>query len=470
MLMLYKNKKKASQYGFTLLEMLLAVGAASVLLIAFTGLLQNVARDELSISAAEHLKKVGKAVDAVLAVPEYFDAIYQRTDDVGFTANDLYEMPLNDLITGINFGGGVVLEASSVLGQNFDINNPLKTDISIIFRVADTNNIRALEYYIVTDEAKIKDTVVLASQQIGGRGGYYYDDPLYAANDPIQGTYGIWRADFADLAGTGWHTDVTAAGLDDETAYLVYYNYVNEEDVIGDYLYRTPQFTRPDLHIMNSDLDLASYNLLGVDNVYLSGDLTLEQDMIVQGALYVAGNATIDGEFSVDGRMEAQNITMGNTTFTPVTRTTYNIGASELYIQNDLLITQAINVGDIKADVVNVEELNAQNIQASTVVMNAGDLTVESSAGVATAILNTAGGGGVFSNLNLANETRASTLNLSNNGADAFVNTGGKTGIILMDQPGNMNVTGTLVVPEINNNTVDIDQMGACDDGCTQEF
>ena len=460
------NIKKGKEAGFTLLELLLSVSVAAILLLGITALLQNVARNELAANAADHIAQVGEAVEAILQEEEFFDVLHARAVAPGFTAANIYEFPFNFLTAGNDFGGGVVLEPSSTLGQNFNIRSPLKTDITILLEVADTApSARALNVVVVTDDAVAKDMVIKTAREVGAKGGYLFDDPIIAINDPLQGAFGIWRVEFADLAGSPWHTSVTGAGLSADEGYLAYYSYVNEEDVLGDYLYRTPQFTRPDLHRMQANLNMGNYNLEGADNVYVSGDMTVSQDVIVQGALAVLGDTIFDGDFAVDGgRVRAQNMGVGNTTLTPAARTTYGVDGSQIVVQDQLTIANNADVALARANDVTTAGLNAETIEVDNVNVNGGDVEVNSVSGLAATVINNAG------DLNLQNEVQANRLLLSNGGGVAYSQATSDLGVITFNG-GDVEVTGGLSAPRIDNaGNTDFDRFGTCDDGCVEIF
>lgn len=451
--------------GFTLLELLLAVTVSSALLIAFTGLLQNVARDELANSTADYMSQLGEAVEDALSDPQIFDALHDLAVAPGSTAVDLYEMPLTHLTDGFDYGGGAVLEPSSILGQNFSATLPLKSDVTIILKVADTApSARALDILIVADDPAPQDKVLPSALNLGSKGGVYRDNPLIAANDPIQGVYGVWELPFADFAGAPWHTSATATGIPAGEAYLAYYSYVNEEDIIGDYLYRTPQLARPDLHIMNNNLDLSNYNMLGVDNLTLSGDANINQDLIVQGALYVGGTSTFDGNVQVDGTAQAGTASLGNTSLNLGARTAYNVNPSEFYVQNGLTVSNNVDVDEVQATDVQTGQLNAENIEVTLVALNGGDLNVDSVAGVAVSRVENTDAA-----MTLTNELRTNQLTIDGGGAGLTANIG-TVGLIAFTNQNNLNVTNNLNAVQIDNQTVDFDNFNNCDQGCVETF
>lgn len=461
-----KENRKTAQAGFTLLELLLSVSVAAVLLLGITSLLQNVARNELAANAAEHIAQIGEAVEAILQEEEFFDVLHDRAVAPGFTAVNIYELPFSYLTVGNDFGGGVVLEPSSLLGQNFNIRSPLKTEVTILLEVADTSpGARALNVVVVTDDAVNKDMVVKTAREVGAQGGYLFDDPVIALNDPLQGAFGIWRVELADLSGSPWHTAVSGAGLSSDDGYLAYYSYVNEEDILGDYLYRTPKFTRPDLHRMQANLNMGNYNLEGADNVYVSGDMTVSQDVIVQGALAVLGDTTFDGDFAVDGgRVRAQNMGVGNTALTPAARSAYGVDGSQIVVQDQLTIANNADVALARANDVTTAGLNAETIEVDSVNVNGGDVEVNSISGLAATVINNAG------DLNLQNEVRANRLLLSNAGGVAYSQATSDLGVITFSG-GDVEVNGTFSAPRIDNaGNVDFDRFGTCDDGCVEIF
>lgn len=453
--------------GLTLLELLLSLIVATTLLIGLSIALQNLARDELAGNAAEHIEQIATATEEMLKDPVMFDAIYLRAVNPGFTTAGVYEIPFTFLTAG---DVGLGLEPSSVIAQNASAYSPLKTNLEIYVLVADTAATRALDILILSEDPISTDRAKPTAELMGGQGGLYYDDVLVAANDPIRGIFGIWHVNFADMAGTSWHTAATATGISTDEAYIAHYSYINEEDVFGDYLYRTPQFTRPELHVMNSDLNMASNNLVGVDNINVAGDLSVTQDMIVQGSAYVGGVTDINGNFAVDGQVRAQGFALGDTTLTPATRSAYGVGRSELAVQNTLEIGQSMTTEELQVERVTTNEFNAENLVSGTVNLNGGALNVDSVAGMAVSnLINNAANPNTLQ-LNLQREIRGDTLVVQDNPATAgpasFDHGAGSLATIdTLSETTTINNTLSAIDIE-NKGNVTFNNFGNCDDGC----
>jgi cytoskeletal protein CcmA (bactofilin family) len=396
-----------------------------------------------------------------------FDAVYTRAVNPGFTTAGVYEIPFTFLTDG---DIGLSLQASSLLSGDASAYNPLKTNLLIYALVADTASSRALDILIVAEDPVSTDRVRPTAELLGGQGGLYYDDLLVAANDPIRGVYGIWSVNFVDMVGTSWHTDATAAGISTDQAYLAHYAYVNEEDVFGDYLYRTPQFTRPELHVMNSDLNMASNNLIGVDNINVAGDLSVTQDVIVQGSAYVGGVTDVNGNFAVDGRVRAQGFALGNTILTDGTRLAYGVGRSELAVQNTLEIGQSMTTEQLQVQSLTTNEFNAENLVSGTISMNGGGLNVDSGAGMAVSnLINNADNPNTLQ-LNLQREIRGDTLVIQDNPATGGVATfdhgaGSLATIDTLTESATINTTLNAFDIE-NKGNVTFNNFGNCDEGC----
>ena len=464
----HTHSANRSEAGLTLIELLLSVIVATSLLIALTYILQDLARDELAVNAAEHIETVADATEDMLQDPVIFDAIYDRAVNPGFTTAGVYEIPFTFLTNG---DLGLGLDPSSLISGNATAFNPLKTNLIIYALVADTAvSARALDIVIVGEEAVPTARVRTTAELLQGQGGLYYDTPLLSANDPIAGVYGIWSVDFADLAGTSWHTGATAAGISSDEAYIAHYSYVNEENVIGDYLYRTPQFARPELHVMNSNLNMANNNIVGVDNVTVGGDLTLSQDLIVQGSAYVGGTAELNGDFAVDGQLRTQAMTLGNDQLTPGTRASYGVGRSELAVQNTLEVAQNMTTDQLRVSRVTTNEFNAENLVSGTVSVQGGAVNVDSAAGMAVnSLINNAPDPNTLQ-LNVQQEIRGDTLVVADNPAtagDASFDHGGAELATIDTLAETMIVNVTFRSIDIENRgNVTFQNFGVCEESC----
>ena len=438
------------QKGFTLLELMLTVAVAATLLLGLSAILQELAKDEFAENTADYMIQVGEATEDMLRDYQNFDILYRLTEAL---LSDSLEIPLSYVTEGNDFGGGDVILPSSLISTGFSIRSPLRTDVTILLSVADDplvpNDPRALNVLIMTEDERPDDRVVRVARRIGAQGGYYRDDPTAVVNS-IQGAHGGWEVNFSDVSNTAWHSNVLGQGtLSIETgSYLTYYSYVNEEDVFGDYLYRIPQPGRPDLHVMNGTLNLGTYNILGVDNLYVSGNATVSNDIIVQGSAYIFGTMAMAGSLFVEERINAGSINVGDG----------NIATSEtFFVQRDLLVDTAFSVDSIQTTNAFFDSLSLSRLQAEDFDVVSGAVDVTSDAGASIGGLVNGGA------LNVSDTLQAQILNISSGGFSP----GGDVGIVNFSNSGAVSITGALNVDDVQSEGVtNFFSLGGCSAGC----
>tara|TARA_Y100001001_G_C8003237_1_gene307052 strand:- start:169 stop:1560 length:1392 start_codon:yes stop_codon:yes gene_type:complete len=447
------NPQSASR-GFTLIELLLSIGVTALLMIALTGLLRNVAEEELAITSAEYFTNIAEATQTMMSDHDSFDAIYNQTFA---TANNAFQLPLSSLADGFDFGGGDVIPASAKLSSNFSRTSPLKADIAILFAIADDPSTpldpRALHALIITQEQVGDLRAFRVAELLGGSGAVYRDDPTVTGTVPIQGVYGFWDVPFSAFSGTSWHTDVSSRTFAVETgSYTGYYMYVNEEDVLGDYLYRTAQNLRPDLHTMNATLNMANYHLLGVDNAYISGNTTISGDIIAQGSAYVRGTTDIAGSYLVDHRVTAGDLTISDASG--------NAGDSQFFVQDRLTVgSGGFNVEEIQTPQANLDEFRTHSLDANTINIANGNVTINHPDGAAISQIQDAG------TLTVSERVRARTIR----SATDFTQNSGTASFEVIDlNNNNFAISGDMnVLTQFDaNGTVNITELNDCENGC----
>lgn len=448
------RKEVQKQSGFTLIELLLSIGVTALLLIALTGLLRNVAEEELAVTSAEYFTNIAEATQTLMSDHDSFDVIYNQTIT---TANNAFQLPLSSLADGFDFGGGDVIPASARLSSNFSRTSPLKADIAILFAVADDPSTpldpRALHVLIITQDPVGDLRALRVAELLGGAGAVYRNDPLVTGAVPIQSVYGFWDVPFSEFSGTAWHTQLASETLDIATgSYTGYYMYVNKEDVLGDYLYRTAQNLRPDLHTMNTTLNMANYHLLGVDNAYISGDTTISGDVIAQGSAYVRGTTDIAGSYLVDHRVTAGDLTIADASG--------NADDSQFFVQDRLTVGNGgFSVEEIQTPEANLDQFRTHSLDANTVNIANGNMTISHPDGAAISQIQNAGA------LTVSERVRARTIRSA---TDFTQNAGTASLEVIESDNNNYVISGDLnVLTQFDaNGTVNISELNDCEFGC----
>lgn len=266
--------------------------------------------------------------------------------------------------------GGMTHRASDL---NEDIRNNISegSRVIVMLRVGDdplnANDTEALQIIVATNSRIETNKAKKITTVLGAEGGYYEE----VGND-IQSAFGTWDIDLADLNPTNWFTRVTANPPSNNNGiYIVYTNYKRFDDIAGDYVFKDYVPGRPELNRIYGDLLMSNQPILGVDNIDMTGDLTLASSAYINGTANLQQNANFNqSNVTANEQLSANNVTISG--INPA-------NPGELIVEGDVQANNNLNLNnDISADraVIN-NELNVNNhMMAQTRSVFEGNVTV----------------------------------------------------------------------------------------------
>jgi len=488
-------RNNTTQKGFSLLELLLAIGLFVMVLLAVFNILQSFAERELARSTNKYMTTVADATRQILSNISSFNALYDAAratgggyqliaDSTAGAANNIASP------TGRFVIGTTTIQASRLLNSQFTQTSPLRSQIRILLRIADDPlteaDTRALEVLVVTRTPRPDGLVRLAASEAGPAGGWIR---TYTGKNTarMQNSFGSWNVNPSNgLQATNWYINDLQANLVSGTdgSYLVNYSYVNREDKISDYLYRREDTDNAGRrNTMNGPLNLGGNDIIGADDVnvgngvavpFVTADAVSDNcagDVVcVNGTGIIKGSSTIGGTMVVEGSalvansMNAQTMRVQNG-LTAAQRNTY--GAQGLMVVDGTNGTQdTVQVGGNATfnDGVTSGTGNLGNITAATTTIADGGTFVTNTITNTRRITSTTTSAGFLS---VDNQLKAGIVSSGN------INVTGRTGTIDIRNSNNL-IYGTnaaprtLVAPKINVNNLSIGQFGYCGTGCGQ--
>ncbi|MBU6235119.1 MAG: prepilin-type N-terminal cleavage/methylation domain-containing protein [Alphaproteobacteria bacterium] len=493
--------RRRQNYGFSLMELLLAVGIFAMLMLAIFELMQDFGKREQARATYKYTKTVADAMDQILADPEYFNALYDATVATGGGYQLVADSsaPAANNITKNFTVSGVMIQATRLLSGQFRPTSPIRSQIRILLKVADNplinTDTRALEVVIVTATPRPDDVVQKAASYSGPHGGWIRTYGAKAAA-VMRSAFSSWSITPSNgLQATNWYSADLRATLNSNTqgSYYLYYSYYNLADKTGDYLYRHEDLdTAGQLNTMYGTLNLGGNDIIGADNVTINGAAiacTTDDDIrpvgqggtneltgtlcvngtgVVKGAAYVAQNMTVYGSATIADAMTAGNMRIQNALTTGTGNQRERYGAQALYVVDGTSGNQ---------DTINVTN-NAMFVDGTT-----------AGTGAATTItgttVNIPDGGtlttGTITNTRRVTSTTVSTRNLV---VDHQLKTGivrggnvtaptSKMAVIDITSADNLvygtaAIPKTVVAPKVTISNMSVDNFGSCDSGCGQ--
>lgn len=413
-MILNNARKMRPQRGLSLLETLLAVGVAGVFFLFMLNIGRTIANEQAIQAAAGYVDQIDAAVTDLYASPERFNIIY----DAVLANGGILELTLTELRDG---GAIANIPATPILGTTFPSQGPIGQTYSIIMRIADntaiTTDPKVLETFIVSNNL-IDDALALRiSSALGGNGGVLRNTVVTGGT--IRSAFGSWSAPTSRLIGSPWYNTVAGAAIQPTItngAYVASYHYYDLNRIAKDYLYRNNQGD-PALNRMESDLALNNFNVLGVDNINVSGTITGEE-MLVQGAAVITSNANVIGNLQADG----PSIVTGNVT-------------------SPSNLSMTVNDGTLAVQLLATTENSIFSGTVTTPTLQTGTLTAEN-ATITNGIFNTAQTTGINANLGAAGFVVNGNTNVGANFDTTTLNTqdltiaGGNTGTVFMKTDG----------------------------------
>ncbi|MCB9978052.1 MAG: prepilin-type N-terminal cleavage/methylation domain-containing protein [Rhodospirillales bacterium] len=343
----HKQKMEGkSSPGFTLMEVVLSLAIAGSIALVGVHAMKGWAQSEKAAATANYMKTVGSAIEDMFKGPRNFEVLYSLADINGgavqipvYTNNAM--APIS-VMYGIKAAAGAsgTIPGSPALARVSAAMNPLKDTMTLVVARAGTPGERVLHAALVSTGRAPENIVRKAASLVGGGGGYVSAVPpangtcVSACTQTIQSAFGEWQTDINVFAGTAWEGQVSAAPPSiTDGAYLVVYRHISEDEVEGDYLYRTQIPGNADANRMYIPMDMAGSSIVGADNVFVGGDLTVRESLSAQGHANLAGDLGTS-EMVVDGSVFAGTITVSRSFVSDPAK----IDESELPVSGNFLV------------------------------------------------------------------------------------------------------------------------------------
>lgn len=342
-----------------MLEALLTTAVVSGLFFIAIGLIQNYTEQVLAKSTANYMDNISSAIVSILQNPNNFSQIYTDVDN---QPNDIREVTIADIIVGDI--GGVNLQDSGLLNANISTSTPLKTGVRIMLRSSGTD---ALEVIIATDR-RVGDARIRAAAEYSKLNGGFYRDITRG----VRSAYNAWSFDPTILVGTDWWDNIADADPPSisDGSYLINYRHIAFDAIAGDYLYRIRVDTKPELNTIYTDLNMGGQNILGADNIDPSGNINIESNAIVNGAMNVTNSAIInDGNIRSFNKLRTNNATINNTAggITGNFIVQGELGVNNLNTTNSLSADNATFRSGLTTTA-NISSTNINNVQSVNVI------------------------------------------------------------------------------------------------------
>jgi type II secretory pathway pseudopilin PulG/cytoskeletal protein CcmA (bactofilin family) len=411
---------KNRQFGFSLLEILLAVGVLGAIIVGASTITQQWAGGQVTDNAARHMQQIRQAVQ------EYIRDDFENLPAGGALCNP--NPPCNTIAE---------LIAEGYLTAGFPARNPIGQDMTIAYREVNPPGgpIQAFIYPDPTANDPVDNIRVMEAVRAGGAGLGHIGEPAPA--DEAVGFGESWQIDPdpAPPAGFGITTPFNTAN----GSYLTGQVWVSREEFAGPYLLRN-DIGNPDFNTMATDLNMGRNNILN------AGEVTSERIVVnnlatIEGNLDVANDTDLNGNVSVEG-----NITV-NEDFIASSATLNVEGGSVSPIGEIEVDTQADITGKLTANIAEVDNLTVNN------EANINELTVTDTVDANTITVNDA---------MVADRINADFLNVSNinGGSDGTLpDPDPINNIIVQDVEvqGVLDVTGTAYIADGEFEDVSID-------------
>ena len=384
-----KNPLIKEEAGFSLLEVLLSVGVFGAIAVGFVQMSEDYIIEKKAISAAEHMSAIHEA--AYENALQNFDAIHTAA---GLVGNAFVFDPDgdNDSIDD--------LVAAGFLPTTFNAVNSYGRDVVVIYRNAGNENLLVtpnisdrLEIIVTTVGNPIDEQqAILVSQNIGGYAGVWsaIDRDVGAGDttDDFVGVYGVWSTPDAPIQAALTAAAIPFAVPAVGTAHFATYRHVNHSDEVGDYLYRTAVPGLAEANRMRVDIDMNNYNIDGVDNLDINGNLTVRNVASFQGVMGARGDINVGGTFFATGDVtggqlsNAGGAVMSTDVQNDLTATNVDmsLATNQTTINTQTLNTTRLDTGEFSTQDITVDQMMADdntgflatNMDVSNIIANGG--------------------------------------------------------------------------------------------------
>lgn len=366
-----------SEEGFSLLEILLSVAIIGFIALSFVQISQDYIHNKRAVVAAEHMKMIHKAAYSYLM--NNFDDIYSTHLGGELGAGSTFLIPVED-----DGSPHYLKRDPDLLPASFNARSPFGQTVVVLLRNAGNRNVEIV--CMSTGRPVAEKQVETAALSLGGYGGFWSavnrDSSGGTTVNNVIGGYGMWSVPVASLTTPSWPaSDFPTL---DEGAYLASYQWINYPNEIGDYLYRIALPLAPEANRMMTAINMNTYNIDGVDDISLNGNLDVANFARLEGSAAITGNTTIGalagaGDLiiaspgnqayieqisTVAGSLDVENRINAN----DFIRDSTGVDPDDI---NSVVVGTTVTVNDSVSD---IGTINAENTEATGLVMNNADM------------------------------------------------------------------------------------------------
>ncbi len=409
--------KISTQYhsGFSLLELLLAIGIMSILTMGAARIFDDWAKSSVDRKVASEMVKFQDAAEAYVEF-NFNDILINDIPNVG----DIVEIGLDDI------------EDGGFLPENFRPYNSYQQQLKVVVRHVSDNGINGSVFEILTlgenklgSNSQMADKRLFNAASIGGpRLGVVSDLDLGSecCRNNIQSVYGEWSVSLSDFM------SVYNVSPNDNGGYMAGYGRISvvaEKD--SPYLYRVEISDQPHLNKMNTNLDMNGHDIINggvvvsdnanantaefqgqetnsaqsayvlsvVNDMDINGDMEVLAGDTNKGDLYIRGDDTVDNDFIVNGELKTY-IDGGDINFSDIADPSGNVSAANIFASNvtemgnGVFDTMEISAGGLQAgNIYTLNTISQNNISANTLqTSSAQNIDTITAGGVAAGSTN----------------------------------------------------------------------------------
>jgi prepilin-type N-terminal cleavage/methylation domain-containing protein len=332
MMNIHSRTRKSREDGFTLLELLLVIGVASVLFLGIIKITTGWVDNEVADGAGQQLQRVSAIVQS------YVEANWNNADPT------LTLTPTDDAIHSTDLPWASLkseLDQEGLL-NNGELRTPLNAPLKVAYIIDASSGNKIYRATIYATQALPYKRVIEAARESGNTGGIINTFP---DSTSAFGAFGQWKVPVAKLLPSGSAPCTPNSG----NACLVAMISYNQQTLCGPFLYRSDVETGglcAGGNTMTTDLNMNTNNITDAGNI-AAQSLTVNGNADLAAAT-VSGNTTLQGPVTASNGM---NITAGGMTV---------IGDSTF--SNDV----TMGGGSLTAT-----DLTANTVQAATIATNA---------------------------------------------------------------------------------------------------
>jgi prepilin-type N-terminal cleavage/methylation domain-containing protein len=411
-MMFKRSPSRSRQSGFTLLEMLLAVGIIGVVLIGISRVITELTEQKLAQAAGQQISRISTIAEDVAM--KNFKTIFGNTTSSVSNANPTATDLPGDILAMLQNNNFPINESSFRIA-----NSPVEVLIGNEGTAGSDSLITRIVVILENPMPLVRATKI--ARAIGGRGGIIRSD--YAGE--IRSAFGNWAYTPKDgMLSLLSRLMNPPAGYAYVAAHITY----SEYDRIGPYLSRIDSGYGE--NVMQQDIIMNGFSVVGAKDIDV-GTLTATRaasfdQLAVSGQANFNGGLDVNNKFNIAGDLAVNE---GNLT----------VSSADLRVPGGNITARGL-----RADILEAEDLTTKDLYTETLNVEGGNTFIASNV--------TISGGAT---LDITGTLKASVVD-----ADEI-----NTSTIMTDSlevDGNTTLNGTTTI----NNTVSIDQLIL--DGCMQ--